>query len=497
MPKPLGTEEKQAIVRAMERTLSTVGGLIPTLGGRWAEVLTQDVSTEAQVYYINSAGDDGGYGSSDRPFKSLDEVVSRLPAEMRNNVTITLGAGTYTAGMEITQKLLGGSLILNGTRQNFTPAQGLATGTLDASITGQTYPNVVVKTGANWAVDALKGKWLQLTSGALSGVNLPILSNTATTLELGYPGNSALIGASGIAPSILGAGFKFTQIVSIIDVTVTNADLNNRIKLNSALSDASNGSVPSVIFNDIYFNSVGNSNTASIVVKGTPVTMNSCQFGATTGTSGAIAVELQNGAFQPVAFNHCYFDVHANYTNVIHNTNSPLALNYCLLNGAQTGILASHMANGPSISLSGVVQNGVIAGVDLSDTVYNVGVFSIVRNCGIGLNISGGEAVVSPSSGSTSYIQTCAIGVKASSSYNYIDLTGTTISGNTSYGVNVGAIKAASHNTIITSTSTAMSGNTSGDFTLDGATASSIASLRADPDKMIIDLKSFNKLTEN
>jgi hypothetical protein len=98
-------------------------------------------------------------------------------------------------------------------------------------------------------------------------------------------------------------------------------------------------------------------------------------------------------------------------------------------------------------------------------------------------------------SGGTTF-DSCAIGFDLQTSHNVVDLTSATITNSTTWGVQMVGNKLSAFNQVITTSGTSMSGNTSGDFTLDGTTATSIADLRADPDKSIVDSDLFNRLAE-
>jgi hypothetical protein len=98
--------------------------------------------------------------------------------------------------------------------------------------------------------------------------------------------------------------------------------------------------------------------------------------------------------------------------------------------------------------------------------------------------------------GTTVTIDSCANGIVLETSGNTVDITAATITNSTSWGVNSGGNKLAGFNQVMTSSATSMSGNGSGDFTLDGTTAISIATLRADPDKDMLEAVRVNRLAE-
>lgn len=59
------------------------------------------------------------------------------------------------------------------------------------------------------------------------------------------------------------------------------------------------------------------------------------------------------------------------------------------------------------------------------------------------------------------------------------------------------ANKQACFNAVATNNLTSMSNNTNGDFSIDGSAATSLANLRADPDKDVSDPVRFNRLFES
>jgi hypothetical protein len=115
-------------------------------------------------------------------------ALSKLPLQVRNNVTINVAAGTYTDTFDVTGfQFVGDGLTFTilGTQVNFTPATGAATGTITAFADQPDTAasrGVLTDSGQTWTVNNLRGRLLEITSGAASGQVRPIAENTATTV---------------------------------------------------------------------------------------------------------------------------------------------------------------------------------------------------------------------------------------------------------------------------------------------------------------------------
>lgn len=128
---------------------------------------------------------------------TLTGAVSKIPAQLRNNVTITVANGTYSDSAVLQGfRAIGGSVGLTLTVQGdfigATLSSGSNTGTVTA-ITDQPDDGSAlgsVTDGAQtWTVNELRGSFVEFTSGAQVGSWRPIISNTATTLA--YAGSYA------------------------------------------------------------------------------------------------------------------------------------------------------------------------------------------------------------------------------------------------------------------------------------------------------------------
>ena len=126
-------------------------------------------------------GNDGNEGSAAAPLRTIQAAINRVPSRIAHDVTINVGAGTYIEAININKNFDALKLfVIQGTAWTaFAPTSGLATGTFTSAL-----DNTATLTGAGWAVNGLKGKFLVVASGALSGQKLVIAGNTTDTIEL-------------------------------------------------------------------------------------------------------------------------------------------------------------------------------------------------------------------------------------------------------------------------------------------------------------------------
>lgn len=136
---------------------------------------------EPLTLYVETTGSDSGTGSINQPFKTPQAALDSLKGKTLSDlVTISVGVGSFP-GFIINHNDLNfnriGKLSINGT---FVSAV-LTTGTASGTGTSAVVDGAVVLTDntQNWTVDELRGKFL-----LSSGVYIPIVSNTATTITL-------------------------------------------------------------------------------------------------------------------------------------------------------------------------------------------------------------------------------------------------------------------------------------------------------------------------
>jgi hypothetical protein len=122
---------------------------------------------------------------------TLTGALAKLPKNLRHNVTINVATGTYTDLAALTgfkfesTTATATSFTVLGMQVTFTPATGTGTGTITAFVD---QPDTVTTRGVltdgtqSWTTDDLRGRFLEITSGAASGQVRPIAENTATTI---------------------------------------------------------------------------------------------------------------------------------------------------------------------------------------------------------------------------------------------------------------------------------------------------------------------------
>lgn len=146
-------------------------------------------------------GVDGGSDSNAcvdgaAPCATVNGALTRVPKNIRHVVTVNLAGGTYTENVVMSGYSFSGngSLIVQGTEWTNAPLDG---GSNTGTVTSYTAPSVgtvtlgsVADTGQSWVTDALKGYYVNITSGAASGTQRVIVGNTATSLSI----NSAIAG---------------------------------------------------------------------------------------------------------------------------------------------------------------------------------------------------------------------------------------------------------------------------------------------------------------
>lgn len=142
------------------------------------------VITEPLTLYVETTGDDGNLGTSDKPFRQIQAALEVLRGcDIRAPVTIRVGIGTFNGfsvpPLRVTRGLLSGttvqgSVTIQGTMVAATLGSGTSTGTQTSSSSA-----VVNDTTQTWTVNALKGFLFQSSNFTTS---TPIVANTATSI---------------------------------------------------------------------------------------------------------------------------------------------------------------------------------------------------------------------------------------------------------------------------------------------------------------------------
>jgi hypothetical protein len=159
-------------------------------------------TTAPLVWHVETTGNDStGDGSVGNPFATPGGALAALAALsgklIRHQVDIILGTGNFPA-FSITGYMMDPAvgtapcgIRIYGSFINATPGSGTATGTFttvttgnDGSVSGSLTKSTVTDSGQTWPVNGLKGFMLEVLTGTSAGQILPILSNTATTIEV-------------------------------------------------------------------------------------------------------------------------------------------------------------------------------------------------------------------------------------------------------------------------------------------------------------------------
>ena len=170
--------------------------------------------------FVDPTGNDGNActASGTGACLTLSGALTKVPRNVRHNVTIAVAAGTYAETFRVqgfnieagpgigTQPLM----TIAGTINTFTPATGSATGTV-TTYTGNTGTGahaILNDTTQTWTVNDLRGRFVTVNSGPGAGENHLITSNTATSLSLAFPFTVSPTAAS--TYTIQGPGTIFT-----------------------------------------------------------------------------------------------------------------------------------------------------------------------------------------------------------------------------------------------------------------------------------------------
>lgn len=146
----------------------------------------------AQSYFVDAAigNDTFDCRSTLTPCLTHQGALNKIPKLLRDQVTITAAAGTYTSGFIVSGFIedtgiqqANGGLLITGALVNSTLASGSATGTAagggQSAGSGSTY-GVLCDSGATWTVNDLTGRFL--TTASPTNAAFVISSNTATCI---------------------------------------------------------------------------------------------------------------------------------------------------------------------------------------------------------------------------------------------------------------------------------------------------------------------------
>ncbi len=159
--------------------------------GNW--LTRPEYQTQAtRTFYVDPTGNNANActASGTAACATLSGVFAKLPPRIVHAQTINVAAGTYTDQVLLNDIDVNAAITITGPAlANVTPATGSATGTL--TTVSNTNPAVMTDSGQAWTTNNLLGQWLVMTSGTQNGQLRVIATNTATTVTLASPFNSA------------------------------------------------------------------------------------------------------------------------------------------------------------------------------------------------------------------------------------------------------------------------------------------------------------------
>lgn len=194
--------------------------------------------------FVDPTGSDTGActSSGTTACATLTGALSKLPARISNNVTITVAAGTYTDTVTIRGFISGGgsnspTLTVQSSlaAAPVSAATGTSTAFTDAPDTG-TVVGVLEDTSKSWTVDELKGYFLEITSGAQTGAVRPIISNDSRNVRfVGSFATDPIVGVS-FRISRPGAVWSSNGISTMTDnsVNITVSGIDQTTQLTAA-----------------------------------------------------------------------------------------------------------------------------------------------------------------------------------------------------------------------------------------------------------------------
>lgn len=179
-----------------------------------------DGTTAAITLFLSPSGLDSNPGTTAmQPLLTLAGARAKLPKRIRHPIIINLAAGSYPGDVftgftfDPADAALGAYIQVLGTLADATLGSGTPTGTSTSAALGSnpTFGTMTDST-QTWAVDALKGKLVEVTSGTGVGQIRVIRSNTATQLTIA--------GSWATAPTA--SGYAIRDCASVLN-TATNA----------------------------------------------------------------------------------------------------------------------------------------------------------------------------------------------------------------------------------------------------------------------------------
>ena len=299
--------------------------------------MTADVT-----YYADPVnGSDASPCTSGAPCQTIGHVQTLIPLVLDYNVTIILAAGTYNEYLTFLNldrgTGLSKSITVQGSTWNaYTVATGANSGTF-TSVSGI----VATMSSATWTAHDLRGSFVNITSGSLSGKYFPIDDNTATgiTLPLSAANMTSIATATFaiVRPAALITHSEVGSYPALVTVRGTAAVNFTAVDINSS----------SAVFTGINYTSHTSNNISTIL-----------QSRIHGKSSGGYAVQSLNN-INPIGITATYVDganaydaLNANYLNL---TNSAV-----VVSGAGTVGVACYQALSLSYSIIDGAVNAVV-----------------------------------------------------------------------------------------------------------------------------------------
>lgn len=512
----------------------------------WRNVSQPLYTTTPITLYVDPvAGLDTNDGlTAGTAVQRLMTALLRVPFVVNHDVLINVAAGTLIdTAIDIPPFItLGGNVTILGAIANFTPATGLASGTFDATFGAQPLVQTAVVTGAGWTPDNLRnGVFVQVTSGLHTGVLLPIMTNTASTLDVVVP--STTVSSGGV--NLQGQTFQLVTMATIVPQTgssplVTIRESSGRLVSQSFTSgglDPVGTTNRSIVFRRLSFIRTAGSSQTVVMQNGSAFFVDCAFLDRTTGSGNLMLIsQYSTAAFARTLFSTTntatggistasnstltFGAVGFDKTNVglgvstsLCTINNPVYFLDCsascitMLAYSQCSISGPVVAKNSPVALAALGGSRITYGGNLNGNIANA---TKLLNCTVGVRVGGPSGTVSSAPAqffltnpiaNGFLIDGCTTGVELGVGGLFLvsaTANAWAIQNCTGWGVQMVPSVSVGNgfNMFQSNTGLSMSGNVSGDFALNGVTNTSLATLRAASPKLLTDANYFNRLVE-
>jgi hypothetical protein len=476
------------------------GGTVNYLGNVLSAIetdLAKAGSTTADMtLYVDAAtGLDTNSGLVGFPLKTIQAAIDKVPQTIKHNVTINVGAGTYAESIKICLSFLEyKNVILRGTTWSaVVPSTGPASGVFTANNGVHQF----TLAAAGWTVNDLRGRMLKITSGPQSGLYYGIVSNTATTIDAGC--NATAVGNS---------SFEIVTPATIITRDASSSSSITATVIGGALGTVGSGGL---IIDGL---SIGTTASRAIRFFGGSATVVNCLLSGAVGaidSANCIGIFILNNYISSTVYldsSNIYISdngiyLSPGYSGIVVRNVRFLGLNQeggnsgMLIDGGARGILCSYatcyLVNTFTSKLT--IRNSSTAGIEVETGASLVmasgpGIYNLT-GCAVGIKVNG--KIISKATVNITGQTSDAILINSYGN-SIVVPNGSSITGNTGFGIKLPVGNNVTHNNIQIGSTVTMNTNALGDLTLNGTTAISIADLRADPDKTVVDLIRLNRI---